>query len=950
MLSAETPQVNTFDPPMFDKGAIRSWIDLMHGSSPGLLHICSTGNWTGRTFASEEFEEAADYVELLDSEGREGIYLRTTTLNRKLGPDERGGVEDSYMLPGFAGDIDIAGPGHKHRPEKTGGRTLPPDIPTAMAIVRESGLPEPTLWVHSGGGIYPWWLLEQPLDISDPEIRETAADISVKLQQTLYRSALRMGWHYGAEVSDMARVLRIPGTVNRKAGGAHPCQIMQPAEYGFFGAGALRTAILVALGNLPAPEAPRPKMVPKIITASENISPGDDYENKTSWADILIPAGWTYMFHRGATMYWRRPGKDRGEHSATTGHDPLRDRLYVFSGSTEFTPNGPYTKFAAYAVLHHGGNFGNAARDLRNQGFGGQRPAQSDTSDLHTLAGPAAVKASAPVEAAVQAPVAEAGADEEVGTFTRRTKAGKPMIELGSGPEAIRNLTAALNARLFADIYVANGKLLHVTPASGSAPSRGKAKAKADDLDLEASIITAEGLAAILSSCAYVHQLKAIGVGENKKLVEKEATPPTVVLKAVLAQTWWPGVPVLRGIIGAPVLRPDGSLVQKPGYDEETGLYYKPMVKIPTIPDRPTKTQIEEAKKFIFSEVFGEFCWSSTADFANYLALLVSPILRPYINTLTPFGLITATTRGSGKTNLTDAIGMLYGQAVQVYPKHDEEFRKSITTTLMTDVSPVVIFDNLAEGTTIRSSVLAKLMTGEVWSDRILGGNKQATLINDRLWLATGNGLTVGGDMGSRTVLVRLDPRMPKPELRTFEMGQFSDWIRVEANRTKLLVALLTLVRGWIDSDAPTAEQYTMRGFTKWAQAMGGFLEFLGIFGFLDNVDELDERDTDHEEWSTFLARWHQVYADTKRSARVIHKSAQPEWAGGMMSPDPWAGTFLLDDVGNIPNPKKLGEMLSGHRDRFFGNHVLRGARNTSTNSTEWWVQKIVDEENATWS
>lgn len=946
MVDAEVPQVNTLTPATFDKGAVRSWIDQMHGTSPGLLHICSTGNWAGRTFEYEEYEKAADYVELLDDEGREGIYLRTTTLSRKLDDDERGGVEDSYMLPGFAGDIDIMGPGHKHNPAKTGGRTLPPDISAAVQIVRRSGLPEPTTWVHSGGGIYPWWLLEKGWDIRESGQREMAEKLSVGIQQVLYRSALRLGWHYGAEVSDMARVLRIPGTVNRKVGGAQLCQVMQPSEYEFVHAASLAREVELALKHLPAPEAPRPKIIPKIITASENISPGDDYENKIGWADILTPAGWTYVRHRGATMYWRRPGKDQGEHSASTGNDPLRDRLYVFSSSTEFTPNEPYTKFAAYAILHHNGNFGNAARDLRNQGFGGQRPAQTYSTDLHTLAGPAAVKTPAPVEVAVDAPVTEAGADEKVGTFTRRTEAGKPMIELGSGPEAIRNLTAALNARLFADIYVANGKLLHVTPASGSAPSRGKAKAKADDLDLEASIITAEGLAAILSSCAHVHQLKAVGAGENKKLIEKEATPPTTVLKAVLAQTWWPGVPVLRGIIGAPVLRPDGSLVQKPGYDEETGLYYKPMVKIPAIPDRPTKTQIEDAKRFVFSEVFGEFCWSSTADFANYLALLVSPILRPYINTLTPFGIVTAPTRGSGKTNLTDAVGMLYGQAVQVYPKHDEEFRKSITTTLMTDVSPVVIFDNLAEGATIRSSVLAKLMTGEVWSDRILGGNKQATLINDRLWLATGNGLTVGGDMASRTVLVRLDPRMAKPELRTFEMGQFSDWIRVEANRTKLLVALLTLVRGWIDADAPTAEQYTMRGFTRWAQAMGGFLEFLGIFGFLGNVDELEERDADQEEWATFLAKWHQVYADKKRSARVIHASSRPEFAGGMINMDPWAGSFLLDDAGNTPNPKKLGEMLSGHRDKFYDKYVLRGARNTSTNSTEWWVEKIADEEN----
>ncbi len=30
-------------------GAVASWIDLIHGNSEGLIHICSAGNWEGRT-------------------------------------------------------------------------------------------------------------------------------------------------------------------------------------------------------------------------------------------------------------------------------------------------------------------------------------------------------------------------------------------------------------------------------------------------------------------------------------------------------------------------------------------------------------------------------------------------------------------------------------------------------------------------------------------------------------------------------------------------------------------------------------------------------------------------------------------------------------------------------------------------------------------------------------
>lgn len=103
----------------------------------------------------------------------------------------------------------------------------------------------------------------------------------------------------------------------------------------------------------------------------EGTTPGDDYENKTDWADILGPAGWTLVYGSGRTRYWRRPGKTLGL-SATTGNAEDRDRLYVFTSSTEFEQETPYTKFGAYALLHHGGDHAAAASALRKAGHGSE--------------------------------------------------------------------------------------------------------------------------------------------------------------------------------------------------------------------------------------------------------------------------------------------------------------------------------------------------------------------------------------------------------------------------------------------------------------------------------------------------------------------------------------------------------------------------------------------------
>lgn len=100
-----------------------------------------------------------------------------------------------------------------------------------------------------------------------------------------------------------------------------------------------------------------------------DVSPGDDYEAQVDWSDILTPHGWTLIHARGRERFWTRPGKNVGI-SATTGHADDRDRLYVFTSSTIFNAETPYTKFGAYAHLNHNGDYKAAASALAAKGFG----------------------------------------------------------------------------------------------------------------------------------------------------------------------------------------------------------------------------------------------------------------------------------------------------------------------------------------------------------------------------------------------------------------------------------------------------------------------------------------------------------------------------------------------------------------------------------------------------
>lgn len=97
--------------------------------------------------------------------------------------------------------------------------------------------------------------------------------------------------------------------------------------------------------------------------------PGDDFNRRADWFNILEPHGWMPIRQRGDITDWRRPGKNYGISGTTNyGGSAL---LYVFSSNAApFEPDTAYSPFAAYALLNHSGEFTRAARALQVQGYG----------------------------------------------------------------------------------------------------------------------------------------------------------------------------------------------------------------------------------------------------------------------------------------------------------------------------------------------------------------------------------------------------------------------------------------------------------------------------------------------------------------------------------------------------------------------------------------------------
>lgn len=124
---------------------------------------------------------------------------------------------------------------------------------------------------------------------------------------------------------------------------------------------------------------------PSGSSAAGSLSPGDHFNLTGNWAEILEPHGWRLSGHQGHELLWSRPGKTPREGwSASTGYAEDKDRMWVWSTSTNLPTEQCLSKFAVFAYLNCHGDFTVAARTLRRLGYGSTTPSL-DTIHLQPL-------------------------------------------------------------------------------------------------------------------------------------------------------------------------------------------------------------------------------------------------------------------------------------------------------------------------------------------------------------------------------------------------------------------------------------------------------------------------------------------------------------------------------------------------------------------------------------
>jgi hypothetical protein len=374
----------------------------------------------------------------------------------------------------------------------------------------------------------------------------------------------------------------------------------------------------------------------------------------------------------------------------------------------------------------------------------------------------------------------------------------------------------------------------------------------------------------------------------------------------------------------APYVRPDGTIVTEPGYDEATRTILMPDEAFAGIevPDSPTAAEVTAARDYLMTEWLGDFPVDTDADRANLLGLVVTPTVRGMMPRA-PMAVVDGLQMGVGKNLLADAILTVFtGHAAQPmnWVNEPDELRKQITSAFRTGAE-FFVFD---EAPVLDGAALAQALTAETWQDRILGVSTMANFPNRVTWMSLGNNVQVKGDITRRVYRIALRPRYANPQDRAASSfrhpGQSGldllSWTR--KHRKELLTAILTLVRAWYAAGSPYPKRGVSFGsFEVWERMVGGIVETAGMADFLGNLKVWrSESDFDSQYWIGHLGWLRDQFADRPFKTAQVKEKALTDPASYLAPPK-------LDDPTEKTYGKALGEAYGRIRGRRYGDHWL---------------------------
>lgn len=242
--------------------------------------------------------------------------------------------------------------------------------------------------------------------------------------------------------------------------------------------------------------------------------------------------------------------------------------------------------------------------------------------------------------------------------------------------------------------------------------------------------------------------------------------PPSAVARGILAKGEW-NFPTVTGVITTPTMRPNGTLIDTPGYDEATQLLYKPdrHLKVTPIKEQPTKDDAIAALELL-KGLLVEFPFVADLDHSVALSGVMTPVLRGAFD-VGPLNYVRAHSAGSGKTFFVNLVSRLITArpcpVIEEAP-NNEELGKKLDAAIFQGWQIICIDNCLFD---IGGAKLCQVTEQQIVGIRILG----KTIVIPCEWrgssFATGNNVGCTADMTRRGTLLQFGPARRKSGVST---------------------------------------------------------------------------------------------------------------------------------------------------------------------------------------
>ena len=390
----------------------------------------------------------------------------------------------------------------------------------------------------------------------------------------------------------------------------------------------------------------------------------------------------------------------------------------------------------------------------------------------------------------------------------------------------------------------------------------------------------------------------------------------------------------LEGVTETPLFLPDGSILERPGFDRRSGLLYIPEIRFPRVPENPSRDDATGAANTLFGLV-ADFPFRGPEHKSAWLAALLTPFVRATLPGLAPLFVFDSNAAGSGKTMLCDIISIIgTGRCVgrTGYPATDEEMDK-VTLALALGGTKMVLFDNQATGSPIGGAALDAVLTATTRSGRILGLSRFVTDVPFHATIfCTGNNVALKGDTLRRVVLCRLESPLERPEERdNFAVANLLADVR--ERRGDLAVAALTILRAYhvAGRPVPDPKPTPMGGFEAWANLVRRAVHWVSDHDPCATKSEAKAADRTATQLPALIEGWaalcRSVGAEALSTAQALQALEESPGVHADLR------TLLAESTkdGRLPSPQGLGNMLGRVRGRPVAGRGSTGPRSTAS-------------------